>query len=55
MIKANKFTMHLKVKISIENERKENYYYLESDICQRLYCPKTRQFDLHIVDSSNQV
>jgi hypothetical protein len=28
---------------------------IESNICQRLYCPKTRRFDLHIVDSTNQV
>lgn len=28
---------------------------IESDICQRMYCPKTRRFELHVVDSSNQV
>ncbi len=34
---------------------KKNIPYLESDICQRMYCPKTRQFDFHIVDSANEV
>ena len=28
---------------------------LESDTCQRMCCPKVRGFDLHIVDSTNQV
>jgi hypothetical protein len=46
--------MHLKVKIRTEIILKK-YIILESDICQRLYCPRTRRFDLHIVDSTNQV
>ncbi|UJR22051.1 hypothetical protein I4U23_025119 [Adineta vaga] len=43
-------------KYGIFNDKGEQVYYAfeESDICQRLYCPKTRRFDLHIVDSANQ-
>ncbi|CAF3982742.1 unnamed protein product, partial [Adineta steineri] len=43
-------------KFGIFNDKGEQVYYAfeESDICQRLYCPKTRKFDLHIVDSTNQ-
>jgi hypothetical protein len=54
MIKENKFIMHLKAKFNIEIISFKNVL-LESDICQRIYCPKTRRFDLHIVDSTNQV
>lgn len=39
---------------SIEEKKMSNVR-LESDICQRIYCPKTRRFDLHVVDSTNQV
>jgi hypothetical protein len=60
MIKLNKFSTHLKVKILIRKKKsflkkRKKKYYLESDICQRWYCPKTRRFELHVVDSSNQV
>ncbi|CAF3434210.1 unnamed protein product [Rotaria sp. Silwood1] len=35
-------------------KRKKKPYCLESDFCQRVYCPANRRFDLHIVDSTNQ-
>ncbi|CAF1050431.1 unnamed protein product [Rotaria sp. Silwood1] len=43
-------------KYGIFNDRGEQVYFAfeESNICQRMYCPKTRRFDLHIVDNTNQ-
>lgn len=43
-------------KFGVFNDRGEQIYFAfeESDICQRIYCARTRRFDLHIVDSSNQ-
>ena len=55
MIKENKSITHLRVKFCIERISFDKNLLLESDICQRMYCPKTRRFDLHIVDNTNQV
>jgi hypothetical protein len=55
MIEENKFIMHLKVDLKILFVKTHFFLLRESDICQRLYCPKNRRFDLHIVDSTNQV
>ncbi|CAF1028674.1 unnamed protein product [Rotaria sordida] len=43
-------------KYGIFNDKGEQIYFAfeESNICQRIYCPKTRRFDLHIVDNTNQ-
>lgn len=43
-------------KYGVFNNKGEQVFYAheESDRCQRLNCPKTRQFILHIVDQSNQ-
>ncbi|CAF0818693.1 unnamed protein product [Adineta ricciae] len=43
-------------KYGIFNNKNEQVYYAfeESDFCQRAYCPQTRRFDLHVVDSANQ-
>jgi hypothetical protein len=30
-------------------------YCLESNFCARQYCPQTRRFQLHVVDSANNV
>ncbi|CAF1218435.1 unnamed protein product [Adineta steineri] len=42
-------------KFGVFNDRGEQVYYAfeESDFCERIYCPKTRKFTLHVVDSSN--
>ncbi|CAF2141323.1 unnamed protein product [Rotaria magnacalcarata] len=43
-------------KYGIFNNQGEQVYYAfeESNICQRMYCPRTRRFDLHIVDGTSQ-
>ncbi|CAF1261351.1 unnamed protein product [Rotaria sordida] len=43
-------------KYGVFNDQREQVYFAfeESDVCQRMCCPKTRRFDLHIVDSANQ-
>ncbi|CAF1100799.1 unnamed protein product [Rotaria sordida] len=43
-------------KYGVFNDQREQIYFAfeESDVCQRMCCPKTRRFDLHIVDSANQ-
>ncbi|CAF0960656.1 unnamed protein product [Rotaria sordida] len=50
------FSVSAQAKYGIFNDKGEQVYYAfeESDFCQRIYCPATRRFDLHIVDSTNQ-
>ncbi len=55
MIKVNRFTTHSKVGNLESVENKMKNLNLESDVCERMWCPKTRRFELHVVDSSNQV
>ena len=59
MIEENKFIMHLKVKKTFHIKNSfyvKRHFILESDdLSTVISALSTRRFDLHIVDSTNQV